>query len=261
MDGKTFDELIKGLRTRRVTRLRALQGMAAATMVGLTGGRLATEGTAAADRNRRDRLRNVCHCGDNNPQQVNCVTKRLEKEKVQRHLDRHRDDYKGRCRRNPSVGCGPANMTQGSCPPGQLCNNQANCVPGCTGQNGTPGSCPGGQVCNNGQCQGQPLGCNPANNTQGSCAAGQLCNTNANCVPGCTGQTGTLGSCPGGQACINGQCQGQPTNCSPANNTQQGSCLPGQICSNQSSCVAGCTGGPGQGSCPPGQQCRGGFCS
>jgi hypothetical protein len=44
--------------------------------------------------------------------------------------------------------------------------------------------------------------------------------------------------------------------CAPANNTQQGTCLAGQLCNAGATCVAGCTGTNGtQGSCPGGQLC------
>ena len=44
--------------------------------------------------------------------------------------------------------------------------------------------------------------------------------------------------------------------CAPANNTQQGTCLAGQICNAGATCVAGCTGTTNpQGSCPSGQNC------
>ena len=143
MAGNTFDTLIKRLSRTRLTRLRALQGMAAATVATLAGASLTTEGTEAAERKRT-----ICHCGDDNPQQVNCVTKRLRRKRAKRHLRRHQYDYKGKCRTNPppGVGCSPANNTQGSCPAGQICNTRAVCVSaGCLDPSIL--LCPAGEVC------------------------------------------------------------------------------------------------------------------
>ena len=125
----------------------------------------------------------------------------------QRCRDKNTREKRRRCRRRckrQSLGCSPANNTQGSCRAGQICNTRAICVPGCTGTNGTQGTCPARQVCTNGQCLAG-VGCSPANNTQGSCSAGQICNEQSICVAGCTGGPGQ-GSCPGGQQCRNGQC-------------------------------------------------------
>jgi hypothetical protein len=145
MDGSRFDELIKDFSRRRLTRLRALQGVAAAAVVSLTGARLATDGTDAADRDRRRRKRTICHCGDNNPQQVNCETLRLRRKRAKRHLRRHQYDYKGECRKNPApVGCDP--RTQTGCAAGQVCNAQAICVSaGCL--NSANPQCAGGETC------------------------------------------------------------------------------------------------------------------
>jgi hypothetical protein len=202
MDGTRFDEVVKRLANTRLTRLRALQCLAAATAVSLTGVSLATEETKAARRRRT-----ICHCGDNNPEQINCVTKRLSRRRARRHLRNHEDDYKGKCVKKPTpvVGCSPADDTQGTCPAGQICSKRAICVAGCTGISGTRGSCPAGQFCIDGQCQNQVVDCSPADNTQGTCPAGQICTPESVCVPGCTGGPGQ-GSCPSGLQCRNGQC-------------------------------------------------------
>jgi hypothetical protein len=119
MDGKRFDALIRRLSTARLTRLRALQGVAAATAVGLTGSTLATEGAEAADRDRRDRTRTICHCADTDPEQLNCVTKRLPVKRARRHLRRHAFDFPGKCvttRVACSAACVPGREV--CCPPG-----------------------------------------------------------------------------------------------------------------------------------------------
>ena len=143
MDGTRFDTVIKRLGRTRLTRLRALQGMTAAALAALAGASLATAETDAAKRKRT-----ICHCGDNNPQQVNCVTKRLRRKRAKRHLRRHQYDYKGKCRTNPppGVGCSPANNTQGSCPAGQICNTKSICVTAGCLDPANP-QCPAGQVC------------------------------------------------------------------------------------------------------------------
>ena len=141
MDGTTFDNLIKRLSSRRLTRLRALQGLATATTLVFAGAGLTTEGTGAVERKRT-----ICHCGDNNPQQINCVTRRLKRKRAKRHLRRHQYDYKGKCRNNPTVGCSPANNPQGSCPGGQICNTKSICVTAGCLDPANP-QCPVGEVC------------------------------------------------------------------------------------------------------------------
>ena len=161
MDGTTFDALIQEIAQKRVSRLRVLHGVAAAAAVTLTGARLAREGTAAAERKRT-----ICHCGDANPEQVNCVTKRLARQKAKRHLRRHAFDYKGKCRTNPTpgVGCSPANNTRGSCPAGQICNPKSICVAAGCLDPANP-QCPAGEVCcpaatqKAGECKSNPNAC------------------------------------------------------------------------------------------------------
>jgi len=141
MEGKRFDALITRLGTTRLTRLRALQGLAAATAVGLTGISLAPGEAEAADvaaehrrhrRHRRERERKICHCGDNNPQRVNCRTLKLSKEKAKRHLRRHEFDTKGKC---PTTTTTPVVVTPAPAPapptgPGCLSQPEATRCPG-----------------------------------------------------------------------------------------------------------------------------------
>ena len=244
MDGTRFDNLIKRLATRPMTRATALRGLAASAAA-LTGvSILAGSGEAANNNNNNnDRKRKVCKC--TSATATSCRTVKKEKKKAKRVLRRFPCSYKGKCRAGVTacaapVGCSPANNTQGTCAPGQLCNTSAVCVAGCTGGPGQ-GSCPSGQQCRNGQCQGQNLGCTQTNNTpntQGSCPAGQVCNANFICVAGCTGQNNTQGTCPAQQVCVNGQCQGQTPagGCTPTNNTQ-GNCPPNQVCNTFGVCV------------------------
>jgi hypothetical protein len=157
MDGTRFDNLIKWLGSTRLTRLRALQGLAAATVVTLTGVSRAPERTAAARRRRT-----ICHCGDNNPEQIGCVTKRLSRRRARRHLRRHENDYKGKCNKTPKppaecggkckagkeICCPPGSSLAGQCRPnidacalpvecGGLCTSTEVCCPPGSKQAGT----------------------------------------------------------------------------------------------------------------------------
>jgi hypothetical protein len=138
VDGKRFDDVIRRMGTTRLTRLRALQGLAAATAVGLIGGSVVSDETAAANRNR-SRTRKVCHCGDNNPQRIGCTTKRIKckdkdtcQKKVKRHLKRHEFDTKGTC---PTTTTTPVAVTPAPAPvvptgPGCLSQPEATRCPG-----------------------------------------------------------------------------------------------------------------------------------
>ncbi len=222
MDGTRFDNLVKRLATRPMTRATALRGLAASAAA-LTGvSILAGAGEAANNNNNNDRKRKVCKC--TSATATSCSTVKKEKKKAKRILRRFPCSYKGKCRAGVTacaapVGCSPANNTQGTCAPGQLCNTQAICVAGCTGQNNTQGTCPNGQLCVNGQCQGQGVGCNPANNTQGSCPPGQVCNTRAICVTalGCLNtanpQCSTNQFCCPSESASAGECRGNLQAC------------------------------------------------
>lgn len=116
MAGTPFDALITRLSRVQLNRLRLLQGVTAATAVTLTSATMAPAGTDATGRTRT-----ICHCGDTNPDQVNCVTKRLKKDKARQHLRRYRYDYTGRCAKNPPlVQCSGACVPDRDvcCPPG-----------------------------------------------------------------------------------------------------------------------------------------------
>ena len=196
MDGTTFDQLIKRIATKRITRLTALRGLAAGGVATLTGVGLITEEARAKKNNNNDKKKRVCNCTSADP--ATCLSQKKKKKARNRLLRSNPCAYKGRCQTGVSgcaapLGCSPAtNTTQGSCLAGQICSTQAICVAGCTGTTNTQGSCPSGQVCviaagqTTGQCQNQALGCSPNTNTQGSCLSGQICNANSICVPtGC----------------------------------------------------------------------------
>jgi hypothetical protein len=193
MDGTRFDALIKRLATTPLTRAQALRGLAASAAA-VTGVTLLTEQDAeAADKKGSQRKRKACDCQSADPN--TCTTKRLSRRRRKKLLRNNLCAYAGRCRSGVSgcqdgVGCSPANNTRGNCPPGQICNTQAICVP-----------------------EGQ-VGCSPANNTRGNCPAGQVCNLRAICVPavGCLNEANP--QCSANQFCCPseseraGECRG-----------------------------------------------------
>ena len=113
MDGERFDALIRRLGTTRLTRKRALHGVAGSAAALMAAALVATT-TEAADRRRRKRT--ICHCPDTDPK--NCVTLRLRRKRARRHLRRHPNDYKGECRKQPKPA--PTCTTDADCP-GQVC--------------------------------------------------------------------------------------------------------------------------------------------
>jgi hypothetical protein len=96
VDTRRFDDLIKRLSTASMPRSHALRVLGASAAA-LAGVRLTAAPGVARKRNNNEPKRRVCHCGRNNPQRVGCKTKRLPKDKVKKHLKRHKDDYRGRC--------------------------------------------------------------------------------------------------------------------------------------------------------------------
>src|SRR5215207_5979671 len=198
MDGTTFDNLIKGLSRTRLSRLRVLQGLAAGAVAALTGERLAPEETEA-----HRRKRTICHCGDNNPQQIGCVTKRLSKKKARRHLRQHPYDYKGKCVKTPKPP--PPPECGGACKPGEIC-----CSPGSK----KAGTCkPNLNACNEEDCLALAAACTAdVQCCSGICNAGgsttgplaDTANECSTCRSGgatCT-TPGTQGTCCQGRTCI-----------------------------------------------------------
>jgi hypothetical protein len=114
MDGERFDALIRRLGTTRLTRMRALRGVAGSAAALMAAALVAT--TEAADRRRRKRT--ICHCPDTDPK--NCTTLRLRRRRARRHLRRHPNDYKGECRKQPKPA--PTCTTDADCAAtGQVC--------------------------------------------------------------------------------------------------------------------------------------------
>ena len=139
MDGTTFDDLIKRLVSKRLTRSDALRGLVAsgAALAGVT---LTAEPGAAHGK------RKICHC--TNETAASCNTKNIGKKAARKHLQRHDCDYGRECD-GPS-GCCHVNT--------QACTSDALC---CSG------------FCGDGTCR--PADC--ANVTE-SCATLSCCSGN-----------------------------------------------------------------------------------
>jgi len=125
MDGDRFDDLIKRLGTTRLTRLTALRGLAVGGLAALTGAGLLAE-EALAKNNHEQKIR-ICHRSSATDPGV---SKKLKKDKAQKHLKRHPFDTKGRCTATPTPTPTPVTpaTTCGAGAPVQ-CGNTAFCCP------------------------------------------------------------------------------------------------------------------------------------
>jgi len=229
MDGTRFDQLIKSMATTRVSRLTALRGLAVGAVAAIAGMDFRAEDAEAARSRRCKPKPNQCQtCKKGKCRQTNngkkCHRGKL-RPKANGTLCSIPGATSATCLNGaciaavtPPLGCSPANNTQGSCQPGQICNTLGNCVAGCTGTNNTQGSCPQNLVCVNGQCQ-VPGGCTPRTNVQGNCAPGQVCNLSGVCVAavGCLStanpQCGTTQFCCPSESAKAGECRGNLTAC------------------------------------------------
>jgi len=167
MDGTQFDTLIKRLSRTRLTRARALQGLAAGAVTALAGVHFRADDVSADGNNTRKRK--VCLCASADP--ATCQTKKVKAKKARR-LARQGCNYKGSCRSGVSgctapapVGCSPANNTKGNCPTGQVCNIRAICVTAVGCLNTANPQCSTNQVCcpsesaSAGECRGTLQAC------------------------------------------------------------------------------------------------------
>src|SRR5829696_4096627 len=125
MDGTQFDRLSKRLATQRVSRLTALRGLAAGAVASVTGVRLLGE-EAAAKNNHEQKIR-ICHRSSATDPGV---SKKLKKDKAQKHLKRHPFDTKGRCTATPVTPVTPV-IPATTCAAGApvQCGNSAFCCP------------------------------------------------------------------------------------------------------------------------------------
>jgi hypothetical protein len=95
VDGERFDNIIKGLSTKHVTRLSAIRGLlggAAAAAVAVTGG--ADAKGAMAQANPSKKKTTICHCPDEFA--ASCKTIKIRRWSAKKHL-KHPCDYKGPC--------------------------------------------------------------------------------------------------------------------------------------------------------------------
>ena len=204
MDDRRFDQLTKALAgaagSRRKTLGLAVGGAAAAVL-----GFLGIEEVAVAqrrdndNRNRRRRNRNrdkdkvkkVCHCPDATGE--NCKTKKLSAKKIDRHLNKHPNDYKGKCNK-ASKACTDVNLPcptnqGGACCAGVCCFDIRSAAP------------------NDGVCPSRDANCCGLNLTGGYCTTTypQCCGEDACCRAGevcCANQIRPSGyCCPAGQIC------------------------------------------------------------
>ena len=202
MDDRRFDQLTKALSgatgSRRETFGLAVGG-ATAAVLGFLG---AEEAAVARHRKRhgnrdrdRDKVKKVCHCPDASGE--NCKTKKLKEKKVDRHLKKHPNDYKGKCNK-PSKACADINkpcLTNqgGACCAGICCfdirsttPNDGVCPPRdarCCGLNQTGGYCTTTfpQCCGEDACckDGEVCCANQIRPSGYCCRAGQVCDFNS----------------------------------------------------------------------------------
>jgi hypothetical protein len=206
MDDRRFDQMTKAFSgatgSRRET-LGLAMGSAAAAVLGFLG----VEEAAVAqrrnndDRNRRrrnrdrdrdrDKVKKLCHCPDATGQ--NCKTKKLNAKKIDRHLNKHPNDYKGKCAK-PATACtdinNPCRTNQGgACCAGVCCFDIRTAVP------------------NDGVCPPRDANCCGLNFTGGYCTTTYplCCGEDACCKTGevcCANQIRPSGyCCPAGQVC------------------------------------------------------------
>ena len=205
MDDRRFDQLAKAFAGEVGSRREAL-GLAISGAAAAVFGFLDAEEAADAqrrnnnDRNRRrrnrrrgDRRVRICHCGDNNPDQVNCNSIRVPEKKADRHLRKHQYDYKGKCNKS-SNACTDVNAAcqtnQGAaCCAGTCCFDVRN--PGPTG----------------GVCPPQNANCCGANQSGGYCTStfprccgeDACCRTDEVCCATISRPAGYC--CPAGSTC------------------------------------------------------------
>jgi hypothetical protein len=211
MDDRRFDHLAKVIAGEAGSRREALGlavGSAAAALLGFFG---VTETSEARRRNRdgdRDRNRRrrndgdkkvkVCHCsGTNND---NCKTKKVSKKTRKRHLRRHPNDHKGKCKRDR---CNDVDTACNVNRPGECCAK--NCC--ADASSGTGGICP----TIDGNCCGQHHTGGYCTSSFPQCCAQQACcRSNETC---CANVFEPLGyCCPAGMLCDANSSSG----CSPA---------------------------------------------
>ncbi len=159
----------------------------------------------------------------------------------------------GRCKNNPSGGCGPTSCASGCCANGQ-------CVPGTTAIQCGSGGGPCAICKMPEQCVGQSCGsvqCGAA-----TCASG-CCDASGGCQPGTTeaacGSGGaSCSACPSGQVCNSRKCEVPPTGCTPA--SCPGGCCDKGVCVTPPTAQKCGKAGAACTSCSSSQACSDGKC-
>ena len=206
MDGTRFDDLIKGLCTKRLTRLSALRGLVAGAAAAVAGVALFSEETdakksRASAESKKHKRKQICHCVDEFA--TSCTTIKPRKKAAKKHL-KHPCDYAGPCVAGKS-GCPRTAVSGGggggplpvicnaeTCPDGFCvddncveCRDSGDCCP--------PESLDCDLVCVNGSCVPE-VGCD----VDTDCAANQICENNI-CVDE---ECGNNSHCPVGKICV-----------------------------------------------------------
>ncbi len=208
MDGRRFDQLARALSASAGSRREAVMaatGGVAATFLGVLG--IEQASAAPNDKKKQDRRnrnnRNsrkkrvkICHCPDNTGQ--NCKTKQVSAKSARRHLKKHDNDNKGKCKnrcRKTDIEC---NVNRpGECCFGQCCFDVTSSIGGicptdganCCGLTNTGGYCTTtAPVCcgENACCRTGEVCCSSFRLTTGYCCpAGNTCDFNQpnGCLP------------------------------------------------------------------------------
>ena len=202
MDDRRFDQLTKALSgstgSRRETLGLAVGGAAAAVL-----GFLGVEEAAIAQRrdnndkrrrrrrnrdNDQDRPQQFCHCPDATGN--NCRTKKLKAKKVDRHLKKHPNDYRGKCGR-PAAACTDTNVP---------CDTRTSlccagvCCPDRTSPNGI-GICPPRDA----TCCGEQTGGYCTSSFPNCCGSEGCCKSGERCCADINAPRGYC--CPAGTTC------------------------------------------------------------
>jgi hypothetical protein len=192
VDASRFDEMVKRVATVRLTRVRALQGLAAAGIAAATGVTLFAEETGAKKKNRKAKKKSVCQCTAASLE--SCSNRKVKKKQRKQVFRASPCSYQGSCRNfNP---CSPF-PTSGATPGGgATITNNTIVQPGQTVTPTGPGN-----TCVLGTAQGCPGNFTCVLNAAGVqvCLPNNLvlnCTTNAQCPSGfCRNIAGGLGIC------------------------------------------------------------------
>jgi hypothetical protein len=177
MDGPRFDELTQRLASIRLSRKRALRGLAAG-VAALAGGAAFTDGAKAGKK------KPVCHCEAGGA----CTDQRVGKKQRKMHLRDHQCDYLGECR-SDITACAAAPIVVDVDRLGDPCSNNnpcgANsglrCVAGFCVPLDVGDECTNDGECSTGNCENGECAPCPVLSICGSGSTAQCCTVEANC--------------------------------------------------------------------------------